>query len=88
MASVVLHLASDTEQKLREKATQSGQTLEAYLEQLAEHNAQGNSGTAAASYPPLSDEEFDHLLDQLCAGPALPHLPADFSRKDIYADHD
>jgi hypothetical protein len=24
----------------------------------------------------------------LSEGPPLPHLPADFSRKDIYADHD
>ncbi|HQU42299.1 MAG TPA: hypothetical protein PK867_05780 [Pirellulales bacterium] len=33
-------------------------------------------------------EEFDRLLDELSSGPALPHLPADFSRADIYADHD
>jgi hypothetical protein len=28
------------------------------------------------------------LLDKLASGPGLPHLPAEFSRADIYADHD
>jgi predicted DNA-binding antitoxin AbrB/MazE fold protein len=36
----------------------------------------------------LSDEDFDRLLDELASGPALPHLPADFSRADVYLDHD
>jgi predicted DNA-binding antitoxin AbrB/MazE fold protein len=36
----------------------------------------------------LSDEEFDHLLDELVTGPPLSGLPAGFSRKDIYSDHD
>ncbi len=38
--------------------------------------------------PLLSDEEFNQLLDELSEGPPLPPLPADFSRADIYADHD
>jgi hypothetical protein len=90
MASVTLHLAQDMEQKLREKASRKGQTLEAYLEQLAQEEAQAGNGTApiATAEAPLSDEEFDRLLDELSEGPALPHLPADFSRADIYADHD
>jgi predicted DNA-binding antitoxin AbrB/MazE fold protein len=37
---------------------------------------------------PLSDDDFEHLLDELALGPALPHLPADFSRADVYSDHD
>ena len=36
----------------------------------------------------LSDEDFNRLLDELASGPALPHLPADFSRADVYLDHD
>jgi Protein of unknown function DUF104 len=36
----------------------------------------------------LSDADFDRLLDELASGPALPHLPADFSRADVYLDHD
>jgi hypothetical protein len=90
MTSIVLHLPLDTERKLREKAMQTGQTLEAYLEQLAQHDAENtnDTGTGLAFPPPLSDEEFDRLLDQLSEGAPLPHLPADFSRSDIYADHD
>src|SRR5689334_11455360 len=84
MVSVVLHLPSDTEWKLREKASRTGQTLEAYLEQLARHDADATTGggTIPASPSPLSQEEFDRLLDQLSEGPLLPHLPADFSRSD------
>jgi predicted DNA-binding antitoxin AbrB/MazE fold protein len=37
---------------------------------------------------PLSDDDFERLLDELASGPALPHLPADFSRADVYSDHD
>ena len=39
---------------------------------------------------PLSSlEEFDHDMDELAAGlENLPILPQDFSRADIYADHD
>jgi hypothetical protein len=34
-------------------------------------------------------EEFDRVLDELTALPAATgSLPADFSRADIYADHD
>ncbi len=90
MASVTLHLSPDTEQKLRERASQKGQTLEAYLEQLAQDEVRTGKGTAPtpAAQAPLSDEEFDRLLDELSEGPELPHLPADFSRADIYADHD
>jgi predicted DNA-binding antitoxin AbrB/MazE fold protein len=38
--------------------------------------------------PALSQEEFDRLLDELASGPALPHLPSNYSRDDIYVDHD
>ena len=35
---------------------------------------------------PLSLEEFDRSLDQLSF--EVPPLPADFTRSDIYLDHD
>jgi hypothetical protein len=35
-----------------------------------------------------SHEEFRRLLRELATGPRLPHLPPDFSREDIYDDHD
>lgn len=38
---------------------------------------------------PLSADEFDRVLDQISEGTAtLPSLPEDFSRRDVYADHD
>jgi hypothetical protein len=38
--------------------------------------------------PQPSYDEFVRLLEELAAGPRLPHLPPDFSREDIYDDHD
>jgi hypothetical protein len=88
--TVTLQLAPDTERRLRERAAESDQTLEGYVQQLIERETGQTGETAAAEQePPLSDEEFDRLLDELSEGlPSLPPLPADFSRADIYADHD
>jgi hypothetical protein len=90
MPDVILHLSPETEQKLRDDASENGQSLEGYLEQLVEQYAKNRNGTAQAQAPQsaLSDEEFERLLDQLSEGATLPHLPADFSRSDLYADHD
>jgi predicted DNA-binding antitoxin AbrB/MazE fold protein len=52
-------------------------------------NAQTNSDPKAiAEASSISDDEFERLLDELASGPTLPHLSADFSRADVYADHD
>jgi hypothetical protein len=90
MTHVTLQLRPETEQKLREKAGRHGQTLESYLQQLAEHDAgeSNSTGPVGTSGPPLSEAEFERLLDELSEGPTLPRLPGDFSRADIYADHD
>jgi len=91
MSEVVVQLSLDIERKLREKAGRNGQTLEAYLEQLARHDAESPNGAGTSDLSgtsPLSDEEFDQALDALSEGRSLPPLPADFSRSDIYADHD
>jgi hypothetical protein len=39
MASVTVELSAETEQKLRDQAAQNGQTIEAFLRQLAEQAA-------------------------------------------------
>jgi len=87
---VILNLSPETEKYLREKAAQSGQILEDYLSALLEREtrtANGSTGTGTAAQ--VSAEEFDRLLDALSEGlPSLPTLPADWSRADLYADHD
>lgn len=40
------------------------------------------------SDPNLSVEEFEKLLDAMAARPGGKPLPPDFSRADIYDDHD
>ena len=47
--TLTLKLSPETEKKLREKAARAGQTLEAYLEQLAaESSAGGSAATLSA----------------------------------------
>jgi len=44
---------------------------------------------SAAGVARSSAESFDRWLDDLTAGlPQLPPLPANFSRADLYDDHD
>jgi hypothetical protein len=88
--TLTLNLAPETERRLRERAAESGQPLEGYIQRLIEREA-GDSGalTPPGEQVPLSLAEFDRLLDEVSEGlPPLPQLPADFSRADIYADHD
>ena len=52
-------------------------------------NAQTNMDPKAVAEPTsISNEEYERLLDELASGPTLPRLSADFSRADVYADHD
>lgn len=45
----------------------------------------GGSGPRPGRLPTA---EFKRLLHELTEGPAVPPLPADFSRADLYSDHD
>src|SRR4051812_26599565 len=58
--SVTLHLAAETERRLRERAAQKGQTLEAYLEQLADRDAGDANGTPEP--PRAPGKTFDDIL--------------------------
>lgn len=94
--TLTVHLPDDLERRLRERASRDGRPVEEYVLELIERDAaapgrgQGveASGLYTGQAPALSDGEFEHLLDDLASGPGLPHLPADFSRADIYSDHD
>jgi hypothetical protein len=96
MSSVVLQFPAVTEQKLREQASRAGQTLENYLERIVEQVLDirledadiPQENDRYISKPNLTHREFDRLLKELASGPPLPILPPDFSRADIYDDHD
>jgi len=84
--TVQLNLAAQTERVLKAKAAQNGHTLEVYLETLVAREAQGADG--ASWMEPANQEEWERGLEELAEGlPALPTLPADFSRADIYGEH-
>ncbi len=94
--TLTVHLPDDLERRLRDRASRDGRAVEEYVLRLIEQDAAGPgsdqvvevSGLHPGQPPEISDGEFEHLLDELASGPGLPHLPADFSRADIYADHD
>ena len=68
--------------RLRRQAKERSMPLASYLELFAE-------GDNSSPHPSASLEEFDALLDEVSDGlPDLHVLPADFSRADIYKDHD
>jgi hypothetical protein len=70
-------------EKLAVQAAAQLLPLNAYLEQFV----QANNHSAAQDAVALA--EFDKILDELAAGPpGAPTLASDFSRADIYADHD
>jgi hypothetical protein len=79
--TIQVHLAPETERVLKARAAQTGRTLEAYLEEIADREA-GVLGKAQGDLL-----EFEHGLDELSEGLAsLPTLPSDFSRTDIYGE--
>ncbi len=94
--TITVHLPDDLERRLKERASHDGRAVEEYVLGLIERDAAGPgdergpdaSRPLPGQAPALSDDEFEGLLDELASGPRLPHLPADFSRADIYADHD
>ncbi len=70
-------------EKLSAQAAAQFLPLNAYLEQFIQANNHG------AAQDAVSVAELDKILDELAAGPpGAPTLTPDFSRADIYADHD
>ncbi len=68
---------------LQAQATARNMALADYLRLFAD------TGALTAANGQLSLQELDTLLDELAASTgSVPSLPIDFSRKDIYADHD
>jgi hypothetical protein len=86
---VQLQLPPETERVLTEKAAQSGQTLEAYLEQLAQRDAQAANGmpvvAAQPAGPPLTLPQWSAAWRAWAASHATRCVVADDSRESIYA---
>ena len=78
---------------LPEPAIQAIRQLVQTLREMHRVQPDGETSTAATfpkyiSRPRLTPAEFEQKLNELATGPRLPPLPADFSRADIYDDHD
>jgi hypothetical protein len=73
----------ETAETLRAKAAAQGLSVDAYLRALL------GLGSATNALADMSDEEFDALMEDFAKGTEhVPPLPPDFSREDIYSDHD
>jgi hypothetical protein len=80
---VTIEVNQATAEVLKAKAEALRLPLDAYLRTLAERDV------LMAQAPKPTLEEFDRDMDELASGlDGLPVLPRDFSRADIYADHD
>lgn len=89
MNTISIQLDSNVEKKLREKARARGQSLETYLQQLAEESAKDANGATAPIAPPDSAAESSEAWISMLRAWAASHatLPtvADDSRESIYA---
>jgi plasmid stability protein len=77
--SIMLQLPPEIEQALREKAARLGQSLEAYLEQVAEREAQGEERE-----PPHSADQWVAELRAWAASHRPLETVVDDSRESIY----
>jgi hypothetical protein len=74
---------------LRQQAAARGVSLDRYLADLAVNGERTFEKAATQSPHNLTPAEFRQWLTDVSAGmPPLPAIPADFSRADIYDDHD
>jgi hypothetical protein len=87
MSNLTIELSPAVTTRLTEKAQRHGQPLESYVRDVLEADAQNED--RANSLSRIEPNEFARLLSMLSAGlPPLPILPADYSRSDIYDEHD
>jgi hypothetical protein len=83
MGLVLTEVEPETAESLAAQAQAQGLSVDAYLRLLLGMPRQKNALTE------LSDEAFDTLMEEFASGTEdLPPLPADFSRQDMYLDHD
>jgi hypothetical protein len=84
--SVLLNLPAETERLLKEKAARTGQTLEGYLQALAEREATILNGTRPRPAELTAEEWSAEWRNWANADRRLPAgLVIDDSRESIYA---
>lgn len=82
-----LSISPELERRLIEQASAAGySSVEDYLLAIVARECQAVDVESAVV--PLTGEELDKLLASLAFEEPVPLLPADFSRADIYLDHD
>jgi hypothetical protein len=79
-----ISLPPEIEKRLIDEAARQGVGTSEYVSKLIEDRIQGLHASSSVT------GDFDAVLDEFfTANPEpLPSLPADFSREDIYLDHD
>ena len=83
MNPVLEQVRPETVELLVARAEAHGLSVDEYLKLLLGVPEQNPALTE------LSEEEFDAVMEEFAHGTEdLPPLPPDFSRKDIYCDHD
>jgi hypothetical protein len=76
-------LRPETVDRLAQKAQAEGLSLDAYLNALVGLLSEGTALTE------ISEAEFEAFIEDFSKGSEqFPPLPPDFSRADIYTDHD
>ena len=80
MPMATLHISDETAKSLAARAGAEGVSVDEMLGRLL------RNGIVERAEPRVPVDEFDSILD--AESTEAPLLPADFSRADIYADHD
>jgi hypothetical protein len=95
MASINVSLTDEVHLRLLEKAAQNGQSLAEYLNGLLKREADTVKEFRVLKEPPppvrrQTDEEFERWMAELKTRPPvpMPAVPCEWTREDIYFDHD
>lgn len=93
MSTVTLELPDETRDRLENKAARNGQSFDVYVRGLLEADVR-QADIVAIDYSRVTGDEsveaFDKWLAELDKLPPIPMpaIPSDWSREDIYDDHD